>query len=185
MNNYHRYLNLPFEIAKPDICNTIPDTPVHKDINTYVDEQMLDFLKGLGLRINHTEVFYTAPNTSLPIHCDHTLIDNRVKINVTWGPEEGVIRWWKAKKFDILTSEAEYFSERPHNNVIAQMEDCDMVYQANTNRPSLVNVGQLHDTYSPSTAGRWTLCFVPALEHVSGDSMQWDQAMEYFGDYIE
>ena len=163
-NIYHRYLNLPFEIIKHPMFDAEPTEMKHHDINPYRDPLVDEFHKDLGLIINHTEVFWTPAGTSLPVHADYVTLDNHVKINIT----------------DLTT--ANEFSDREHTNVLANRDECTLVYEANTNRPSLVNVGQLHDTYSPPHAGRWTLCFIPGRSN--GRDIYWDEAMEIYKDYI-
>lgn len=196
-NRYHRYLDLPFEITKHPLCDTEPTDMKHLDINPYRDPQIDSWFESLGLCCNHSEVFWTPAGASLPIHADDVTLDDHVKINITYGPEEGKIRWWKSKKSQVVTDietakkmlhdldndVADEFSEREHTNVLANRDDCTLVYEANTNRPSLVNVGQLHDTYSPPHKGRWTLCFVPGVPNGPG-YIYWDEAVEIFKDYI-
>lgn len=197
-NRFHRYLNLPFEITKHPICNTTPTEMKHLDINPYRDHEMDKWHKSLGLYINHVEVFWTPPGASLPVHADDVTLDNHVKINITYGPKEGKIRWWQSNDTQVVTdtetakemlikdldpAEIDKFSEREHTNVLANRDECTLVYEANTNLPSLVNVGQLHDTYSPMHEGRWTLCFVPQI--IGGPGyIFWDEAMEIYKDYI-
>ena len=42
----------------------------------------------------------------------------------------------------------------------ADKDDLELVYEAVINKPSLMNVGQLHDTYNPDLENsRWTLSF--------------------------
>ena len=36
---------------------------------------------------------------------------------------------------------------------------CDKVFEKVIDRPSLMNVGQLHSTYNPGNQSRWTLSF--------------------------
>jgi len=196
-NIYHRYLNLPFEISKHDMFDTAPTDMKHHDINPYRDSHIDKWHESLGLIINHTEVFYTPPGGELPIHSDETTLDNHVKINVTWGPDEGTMRWWQSKNSfvstdyentkkklkDIDAEVVDQFSERQHTNVLANKDDCDLVWEACTNKPSLVNVGQLHSTYNPTDYPRWTLCFVPGIPNGHG-YIYWDEALEYYKDYL-
>jgi hypothetical protein len=197
-NRYHRYLNLPFEVAKPEMFNNFPDDMKHVDINDYSDVNINKWLESLNLHVGHTEVFYTPPNGGkLPIHSDETTLDDHVKINITWGPEEGVMRWWEANKTQVFTDiedvkanykgvdvdAADAFSHRQHTNVLAEEKDCTLVFESSTNKPSLVNVGVLHSTFNPTDKGRWTLCFVPAIPNGHG-YIYWDEALEYFKDYI-
>ena len=197
-NRYHRYLKLPFKISKPEMFNEFPNEMKHFDINEHYDINVDKWLDSLGLHAGHTEVFYTPPNGGkLPIHSDETTLDDHVKINITWGPKEGVMRWWEAKKTQVFTdiedvkenykdvevSAADEFSHRQHTNVLAEEKDCTLLYEVNTNRPSLVNVGMLHSTYNPTNQGRWTLCFVPAVKGGHG-YIYWDEAQKYFKDFI-
>lgn len=197
-NIFHRYMKLPFEITKHPLCDTTPDTVAHHDINPYRDSKIEDFNHSLGLITVHTEVFYTPPGGELPIHADDMVIDNRAKINITWGPPEGTVRWWKsehAKPIADLESAREMlgnelqpdeeFSERQHTNLLAKKEDCELVWEANTNKVSLLNVGQLHSTYNPTDVGRWTLCFVPASSALRGGHyLTFEEALEVYADYI-
>ena len=197
-NRYHRYLNLPFKIAKHEMFNEFPKEMKHFDINDYSDPNIDKWLDCLNLHVGHTEVFYTPPNGGkLPIHSDETTLDDHVKINITWGPEEGVMRWWVSNKTQVFTDiedvklnykgvdvdAADEFSHRQHTNVLAEEKDCKLVYEKNTNIPSLVNVGMLHSTYNPTNQGRWTLCFVPAVKGGHG-YIYWDEAQTYFKDFI-
>jgi hypothetical protein len=87
MNNFHRYLNLPFEIQKPEIFNTTPDHVIHTQLETHYDKNMELFLKKHGLEILLIECFYTPPNGGkVPIHTDFWWYEtDYVKINQTWG----------------------------------------------------------------------------------------------------
>lgn len=198
-NTYHRYLNLPFELTKPAIAYSGElEHPKHEVLDDYEDENIMPFLHSLGLKCNHIEVFYTPPHGGeLPIHTDLPALDDRTKINLTWAPDDSTIRWWKARdENDIINTgkmnasgaqeiiDAQYdeFSEAEHQNLIAYEKDCDMVWEANTNRVSLCNVGQLHSTYNPGDFGRWTLCF-----HISKGPtfLPWADALVEFEEYIE
>lgn len=197
MNNiYHRYLNLPFEITKPPICNIPLKELKHQDIPYHVDENMSNFLQKLNLRVANTEVFFTPGGGKLPIHIDDWKMDNHVKINISYGPPEGTTRWWKSLKFN---NEKEYkdggydisshynihyenFTDRHHRSIWLKEEDCELIYEASTNKPSLVNVGTFHSSYNPTNIGRWTLCFVIGTQD---DYLYWDDAVKVFQDYIE
>ena len=190
-NTYHRYINLPFEITRPNITLVELPTIAHKEINNHVDENMNRFHDLLGLQVTHTEVFFTpASGGVIPIHTDWPSLDNRVKINVTWGPDDGVVRWWKIKDPSLLKNNIMHnytdsgFTEEEHQNLLADENDCDLVYEANTNRPSLVNVGQLHSTFNPGIVGRWTLCFHIGIKDPDG-FLDWDRALEYYKPFLE
>ena len=61
----------------------------------------------------------------------------------------------------------------------ADKDDLELVYEAVINKPSLMNVGQLHDTYNPDLENsRWTLSFT--LLNMDGSHCTFKQATEIF-----
>ena len=66
--------------------------------------------------------------------------------------------------------------------LFADWEDAELVYEAVIDRPSLLNISQLHSTWNPSpTEHRWTLCFT-LLEN--GELLTVQRALEIFKNYI-
>ena len=200
LNNYHRYLNLPFEIRKPQICNVKPKDLKHYDIPNHKDNNISEFVKQWGLQIVNTELFYTPGGKKLPIHIDDWVEDNHVKINVSWGPKEGTTRWWNAPNFTIKEEhnsnykssksyggvKAEDFSLKQHRSIILEEKDCKLIYEANTDKPSLVNVGTFHSSYNPTDEGRWTLCFILGYNKGDWDNLvSWDKAIKIFKEFID
>ncbi len=183
-NWYHRYINLPFTIAPLDIFKKNGSKVKHFYINDYPFYPVEDWFNDLGLTLGLKEVFYTPPYSKIPIHTDHGMYTHHAKINITWGPDDGVIQWWKSDKTyrKKIDGHSEVTSEY-HDNLWANEEDCEFLYEVNTNRPSLVNVGMLHGTNNPSPLGRWTICFVPLNER--GQFIHWNSALEIFKDYLE
>ena len=199
-NNYHRYLNLPFEIRKPQICNVKPKDLKHYDIPNHKDDNITEFVKQFGLQIVNTELFYTPGGKKLPIHIDDWVKDDHVKIHISWGPKEGTTRWWDAPNF---TEEEEYdsnynslkdldhvkyenFSDRHHRSIILKEEECELIYEANTDKPSLVNVGTFHSSHNPTEEGRWTLCFILGYNKDDWDNLvPWDKAIDIFKEFID
>ena len=195
MNNiFHRYINLPFEITKPPICNLRLKQLKQQSIPYHEDKKMLSFLNKLGVDVLNIEVFYTPSKKSLPIHLDTDEIDNHVKLNISYGPPEGATRWWKPLNFNLEKEKekiARYSGEElmglanSHHNykpIMLKEEECELVYDANTNTPSLVNAGIFHSSYNPTDEGRWTLSFVIGKNN---KYLCWDDAIEIFKDYIE
>ncbi len=173
-NIYHQYLQLPFEIKRPDLCYGSPTDAKITNLHDYRDENIEQLHNKLGIKTLIVEVVYTPPNSNLPIHSDAMPIDNHVKLNITWGnSDKAATRWWLPK--DRTTT----FNTFPINS---DRNDYDLIYQAHTNSPCLINVGQLHDSYNPSNEGRWTLSTIPA--HMDNRFIQWDEAMEIYKDYI-
>ena len=183
-NWYHRYLNLPFKLSPLEQFKHQPKDIKHFYINDYPFYPVEDWFTDLGLTLMLKEVFYTPPFSKIPIHTDHGMYTMHTKINITWGPDEGVIQWWKSDK--VIRKQIDGYGDltgEKHDNLWAEEEDCELLFQANTNRPSLVNVGILHGTNNPTPHGRWTLCFVPGNHR--GKFIHWNEALEIFKDYLE
>jgi hypothetical protein len=202
LNNFHRYINLPFEISRPDYTYETPEHVVHKNLPTDIDEYMSDFLKQFGLTLVIVETFFTPPNGGkVPIHTDYTTeFTNYVKINMTWGPEDGAIVWWDCDEtfeytlnpgnLDDGKTKVKY--DNSSTILTAHEENCKIIHTANTNRPSLLNTGCLHSTINPSNEPRWTLCFIPAYRNKMDSRknwfdacVKWEDAVEIFKDYLE
>ncbi|NBO70590.1 MAG: hypothetical protein EBU66_07415 [Bacteroidetes bacterium] len=173
-NIYHKYLNLPFTITRPDICYGSPAEAKITNLGDYRDPNIEKLHQELGIKTFIVEVVYTPPNSNLPIHSDLMHVDNHIKLNLSWGDsDKSATRWWMPK--DITTP----VLSTPIN---PDREDYDLIYKATTNSPCLINVGQLHDSYNPSDEGRWTLSFIPA--HQNNNLIQWEEAMQIYKDYI-
>ena len=80
---------------------------------------------------------------------------------------------------DIVGS---FDAQKNHSELYCEDENlCDLVCERVIDRPSLINVGQLHSTYNPhATEGRWTLCFF--LLKSDYTHLQFDEAVEIFKD---
>jgi hypothetical protein len=194
MNRYHRYLTLPFTINPPKIFENFGETARHIELDDYDHTRMNEFLSQFNLKVHIVECFYTPPFSKIPIHTDLPEYTDHVKINITWGPKEGVMQWWKLIEPNTETylkfTNSEY-TESNHHNLWAEEEKCMLIHEANTNCVSLVNVGVLHGTNNPTNEGRWTLCF--AIKKKSNkpysplmDSyITWNESMNIFNDYIK
>jgi hypothetical protein len=201
-NIYHRYLTLPFEYPKPEIFN-YPSN----NYTTFIDRKYIylpfqKWVESFGLTIsNILEGFYTAPNGGrVPLHADTSSMpgDNDIcKLNFTWGPSDSTTQWYKIK--DETDIKKHYLDEVDANQkfynagivpdidityvLFANYEDANLVYEAVIDRPSLLNISQLHSTWNPSPSEhRWTLCFT-LLENKEPITFQ--RALEIFKDYTE
>ena len=90
INTYHKYINLPFTISPLPNFSQQGDKVLHYYINDYPFYPMEEWFNDLGLTLLIKEVFYTPPGGKIPIHTDHASYTNHAKINMTWGPNEGV-----------------------------------------------------------------------------------------------
>lgn len=178
-NIYHRYLDLPFHYPKPQQFSKSSDDFIIFIDKSQVYEPFQQWVENLGLTISNVlEGFYTKPNYgSIPLHTDTNHVPGThdlCKLNFTWGPSDSTTRWYRVKEESNLIEfvhdsaginrEIEKAGIIPDINVssnyTAKWEDVDLVYEAVIDKPSLINVGQLHSTWNPSPdQHRWTLSF--------------------------
>jgi hypothetical protein len=195
MNNYCRELTLPFEIKKPELFNTQPDHVVHEPLENHYDLNMVKFFKDHGLDLLLIECFYTPPNGGkVPIHTDFWWYEtDYVKINQTWGPQDGEIVWWDCPtSYEVFLEPGENVTDAgekiTYNDKVriltAKEEESKKLFSANTNKPSLVNTGILHSTINPSNEPRWTICFVPVYDKATEAYVSWKDAENIFKDYL-
>jgi hypothetical protein len=181
MNIYHRYIDLPFVYQKPKIFNESSNTFINYVNHKHIEKELLDWIDSYNLKFsNIVESFYTSKKNKIcvPIHNDMTVkpgVNDAVKLNFTWGPESSKTRWWKIKNENKLielqhdTNEinkglelAEIIPDIECNRCYTAYEsDVELAYEKTINKPSLLNVGQLHSTFNPDPLqDRWTLSFV-------------------------
>lgn len=199
MNLYHRYIKVPFVYEKPSIFDGQSDTFIDYVAKEHIKPELLIWLKEFNIKIsNVVESFYTSKENkvTVPIHNDMTIkpgTNDAVKLNFTWGPTDSTTRWWKVKDesklIEIIHDQSGYNDAfkavgiEPdidcHKCYTAKEHDLEMVYEKVIDKPSLLNVGQLHSTYNPSpTLDRWTLSFT--LLHEDNSHVSFSEALEIF-----
>jgi hypothetical protein len=184
MNNYHRFINLPFDVPKPERFNHPADIFINYMGHEVVPAEMFPWLESLGLTLsNIVEGFYSGPNKgrkiNVPVHNDQTTKPGEfdaVKINMTWGPQDSVTQWWNLKEtgrlqeirhdHNIVNQGFKAAGITPDINCYrcwtANPNDLEFAFEKTITGPSLLNVGQLHSVKNPSKDQmRWTLSFTP------------------------
>ena len=164
---------------------------------------MFKWLAQYNLKISNViEGFYTKPNGgAIPIHNDTVIPPGQrdaCKLNFTWGPETSTTRWYKLKEdkkyIEVNHDETQInkgFEQAGIEPDIdcykcysADENDIELVHEAVINKPSLMNVGQLHNTHNPDpTQDRWTLSLT--LLKLPGDHLSFEEALFKFKDSIE
>jgi len=197
---YHRYLNMPMEHFKPACFNTTPTQAKVIFVDAqYTDQNIKKWIESFGVKVsNVTEGIYTPPGDGkVSIHNDTKTITNATKINFTWGPDTSVTRWWQVNNESMLQVDttdsthifeavnpdiADHFdANNVHSELICDEQHCEIVHEAVINKPSLLNVGQLHSTYNPhKTEGRWSLCYF--LLNQDNTHLQFENAVNIFKD---
>ena len=170
------------------------DTPSFYYSKEKIDDTIIKWIESFNLKIlNFVDGLHTSPNgAKIDIHSDTKIIDNATKINFTWGPDNSVTRWWKVKDESFLILNRSNNVEKTRGTdsdidlsyaLFAKEENCQLVYEKVINKPSLMNIGQLHSTYNPHPEqDRWTLCFT--LLKLDDTHLQFEEALKIFKDFV-
>ena len=139
----------------------------------------------------------TGAHKSIFVHTDFDQlpgVNDPVKLNFTWGPLDSVTRWWKIKDPSLYKkyTNTEVREEEMAAGVesaalcetiwVAKDEDVELVYEKVIDKPSLLNVGQLHSTFNPGNEDRWTWSF--AMLNQNNEAISFNQALEIFKNII-
>lgn len=191
MNVYHRYLNLPFELTKPETFDTFkPEKISHVHLPNYADTSIMEeYLNSKDLTVLHTESFCSPPGVSLQVHLDEMEENiDVIKIIQTWGPNDkrSVTRFWESDQTYLKDHPAFKDESReemvPCVSIVSDIDNSEFMYEANTDRPSIINAGLLHDTFNPGPEHRWTLCFVIGKKNES--FLSFNEVLEILKDDI-
>ena len=110
-------------------------------------------------------------------------LNNHVKLNLSFNTSEGysTIRWWKVNDFEnINLVNIEKDDGKKWVEYVADEKDCELIYENEAIKPSIVNTGQLHSTYtSGANNSRVTVSYT--LNHKdTGDLVYWYDANKIF-----
>jgi hypothetical protein len=104
-----------------------------------------------------------------------------------------VTQWYQVQnECDLIVVDTDYLNKdimehttpefKIGKNYTAAKKNADLVYEAVIDRPSLLNIGQLHSTYNPGTEHRWTLSFIFLTQ--TGERLLFSEALDIFRAYI-
>lgn len=198
MNIYHRYINVPVDVPMPKKFEQPSDVFRNYNVGSEViPKELHNWLNQFNLMFSTVvEGFYSPPGGyNSIVHTDvpgkptqNNPINDFVKINFTWGPKNSTTRWWNVKDENLYYTtkinppdKDDTVEENGFYDLIylADPKDCNMMCERVINRPSILNVSQLHSTYNPGDTDRWTLSLV--MMHKSTQKVvKWYEAMEIF-----
>lgn len=204
MNIYHRYIKVPFTYEKPKLFEQAGHSFINYVGKEHIDPRIVNWLEEYNIEIsNVVESFYTSKDNTIavPIHNDMTIkpgVNDAVKLNFTWGPEDSKTRWWKVKEesklLEIIHDQNEINQGFKQAGIVPDIEcdrcysarpdDVELAYEKTIDRPSLLNVGQLHSTHNPNKdMDRWTLSFT--LLHQDKSHVSFNEALELFSGLLD
>lgn len=178
-NRYHHKLQLPVKFIPKLLTFDVGMNFAHVRYDpSEVNQDLIDFLKGLGVSIYGVEVFGRSPTTLNGIHLDGSDFTNDTKINFVFG--HGDMDWYELKP-DGKLIHGMTRNNTPYLN--AKDDDCNKVWTAKINNTGgLVNVGGLHGLSNIIT-DRWCYCLMLGDIANNNKQLQWDKAIELFKGY--
>jgi hypothetical protein len=187
MNNYHRYLKIPFEL-NAKIPNFQGKKAVDLTVNDMNPELVNWFYDTFKLKIKRFQCFHIVPlhavNQQIGIHAD-TNVEDSCKINWSFNAPNSVMRWFEMKPGIQRPSEIPS-GVLVTNMVVPEYNDVELKYTAKIGTGgSLVNVYHAHDIINYENASRYTFTAVfldPAHDYKK--NLLWPRALELFKDYI-
>lgn len=182
-NPYHRYLNFPVTPGV-DLFKMFPeeeDRLRHKQLDkSMLDPKFFEFFEQFDMQFPWIEAFYTPPFGKLWIHIDTDGYSDSAKINWSYCKAPGSeLRWWVINDEKYLEPIDTQFGMRYHK---ADEEHCTMVFKREINKPSIVQVGELHSTFNPTPYGRWTLS-LSVVDKYSPRRLTFKETCDIFKDY--
>jgi hypothetical protein len=205
MNNFHRFINLPFTIDRPKIFDTlkVPNWSsggmTFEIAKQHVDKRILEWLDSFNISTSQFfEGTYTAPNNgSIGIHSDTDTLTDMTKLLFIWGPENSFTRWWEPK-IDAVSSKMRPDQGGPHAEIFNpntyvyefddedralcyEEKDCNLLYEKVLLKPSIINAGRLHSTFNNGSEDRWGLTLTLIKNN---KRLQFFEALEIFKDII-
>ena len=183
-NVYHRYLDIPIQPGIDLFSRTDYDPMYYRHIKVEGEEinpELVSWFEKFNIQFYWFEAFYTPPyGGKIPIHTDTSTVCDVVKVNWTYGAPNSKLIWWEPKhEKHIDTFQTEFGAQY----LTAEEKHCRHVYEVEINKPSLVNIGQFHSTWNPSTEGRWTLS-LPLIDKTTSNRISWKDAVERFKGYF-
>lgn len=145
-----------------------------------VDPTVSTLLKTLGIAVPHAEAFYTPPRSTLPAHVDDDKLDNHCKLNFVFGAAGSRMQWWQFK--DNNQPLSYNYSAIGTRYIRVNVNDCNLVWEAEVGQPGLVNAGQPHSVVNMTSEPRWCLSYV-LYDIKNKQLLDWHAAVTVFDTY--
>lgn len=184
----YRNIRIPFSVNHPSVPS--PASQAEKKFKeimfqkNLIDQQFVAWLNSLGLDIKLGRVFLNYPNQVYTLHVDQPKVnDQSVALNFAFNDHGTAFSWYNAKEG------TEVIRQNNLNNIIIynfNPDDCVAVLEEEIihehNQPFLVNTGYIH---SLKVGNSERFCYSYFIKKLSdGSDLQWDDAVEYFKDFI-
>ena len=147
------------------------------NVDLHLHQELVDFLKSLGLTILFFETFGLLANSKEFIHTDH-LSGDYVKLNYIFGGKNSAMNWYSVKpevnKTPSLTSiNTKYLKY--------EIDEVELLHSQAVGFPSIVQVGIPHSITNPES---WRICISLIIHDSNHKRVTMSKAQEIFKNYI-
>ena len=120
-----------------------------------LDIRLIKYLEEKNIYITFAEIFYSPPNTRIPIHLDAPNLKHFTKLNICISDESSYMNWYSVKPEFINKIAKLTILHRPYLEY--KLNEVDLVYTKCINGIYLVNASIPHDSTNFTNLSRWTL----------------------------
>ena len=164
MNSLYYKLELPFVIDTPGFPKPVGTFEHIQELTMFnydkdtLDSRLLTLIQDLGMVLYWSEIFYTPPNSSIPIHVDTNHMSNMAKINIHAGHSDCTISWYNplpeyAHKKPLKTPlDTEY--------LMYSHDEVTKIHTTYIDNVSLMNAGVPHSLLNNTNEPSWVLSLV-------------------------
>jgi hypothetical protein len=145
-----------------------------------LDYRLLTLIQDLGMVVYWSEIFYTPPNTWVPIHADTNQLSNMAKINIHAGHSDCTISWYNplpehAHKKPLQTPlDTEY--------LMYSHDEVKKIHTTCIDNVSIMNAGVPHGFHNNTNEPSWILSLVLFK---NGFNAQFEEVSTLFKNYIK
>jgi hypothetical protein len=147
------------------------------NVELHLHNDLINFLKSLGLSVVFFETFALPKNSTEYIHTDQ-LSGDYVKLNYIFGGKNSVMNWYSVNpgvnKIPSLTAINTSFLKY-------ESDEVELLHSQTVGFPSIVQVGTPHSITNPET---WRICISLIIHDCNHKQVSMSTAQEIFKNYI-
>lgn len=165
-NIYCKHLNLGFDLNLDylmhiqSICKNTSSVKMFENPTENQDTQLVNLFDNHNIRIYASEIFYTPPFSTLPLHIDYDgSYPSFTRINWVIGAPGSTMAWYRLKDTNHPATLLQTEFNRPY--IVTDIDSCVKVWEEEIFSACLVEAGEFHMINNPTQFGR--VCMSYAL----------------------
>jgi hypothetical protein len=151
----------------------------HKKIDLLdINEEFFELIKNKNLTINHAQVFYLTPFSSMEIHRDKEFLQDFPKMNFVFGGKESVMQWFEPRSESVKKIIKLTPLEIPY--ISYNIADLKLIYRHTISQPSIIQAGIPHNVVNFIEPRQ---CFSFVFTNENGNYLTFKDLVTLFEDY--